>query len=490
MRATAIAAALVVASALFVAPPAGAASTAPPAPSAPAPDPSAASVWGYFRTPWAADGSVVETRSDGTRVILSAAEWAGRGSPPVSIAPVDYVRTSWSPTVYALVTWPDRADDRDVDLVSVPTPAQLRVAGSPRARVVGAIPTTRYSQYASGPRDLYAETPDGSVHLLTRDERRAAGSPQPERVIPGGYYRTAWTGAVFFVRPGGAREAVTRASYLAAGEPQVSITPTSFVRAPWSPHVYALVTWPHAPGDRTVDQVSRLSSAQYAAAGRPRVETRQRIPGDAFVKLTVGPTVYHRLGGILTPVTTAQWRTAGAPKVATVRPGAPLRIRDILIVNKSVGLPASYGNGLRPELRRAFAKMKADAAADGVRLSVVSGFRSYASQRSVFASKVRQHGRATAERRSARPGHSEHQTGLAIDVGAISQAWGSTKAGKWVARHGHEYGFIVRYPQGKERITGYRWEPWHLRHVGVGTATHLKKTGLTLEEYLGVPSRY
>ena len=93
---------------------------------------------------------------------------------------------------------------------------------------------------------------------------------------------------------------------------------------------------------------------------------------------------------------------------------------------------------------------------------------------------------AAADRYSARPGHSEHQSGLAMDVGAIDNNYGQTPAGQWLNAHCAEYGFILRYPQGKESITGYMYEPWHIRYVGSAAAEAIMANGLTLEEYLGV----
>ncbi|MEG0486259.1 MAG: M15 family metallopeptidase, partial [Oscillospiraceae bacterium] len=98
-----------------------------------------------------------------------------------------------------------------------------------------------------------------------------------------------------------------------------------------------------------------------------------------------------------------------------------------------------------------------------------------------------------ADRYSARPGYSEHQTGLTYDIGEkgkedvwLTEAFGETPAGKWVAEHAHEYGFIMRYPKGKEEITGYMYESWHFRYVGVDIATEIYKRQGTLEEYLGI----
>ena len=142
-----------------------------------------------------------------------------------------------------------------------------------------------------------------------------------------------------------------------------------------------------------------------------------------------------------------------------------------------VSVPTLPGRGqdersLRAVLMPDLEKLVAAARAAGVTLRVGSGYRSYATQASLFASYVRQHGEAAANRFSSRPGHSEHQSGLAVDfAGADQTCWVDgcferTAAGKWLAAHAHEYGFILRYPKGKEKITGYQYEPWHFRYVG------------------------
>ena len=491
MRWIAALGAVVLGATLVQAPGPAFAETPASAPSASAaPTPPAVTVYGHYRTPWKNDLRIYRVLSDDTVIPLSREQWKAAGSPGVDVLPVTYARTSWSTQVYALITWPNSDGDRAVDKVVALTRASLKTIGSPRGRTVGHVPTTRYFRYQSGPQDLYARTPDGATHKLTTAERRAAGSPRGSSVVGGGWYRAAWSPVVRFVRPDGSHRTVTAAEYRRAGRPHVARPPTVFAKTAWSPVVYGLVTWPTSPSDRSVDTVATLTKAEFDRAGRPRTTLRHRIPGDSFVRLSTGPTVFHRMRGLLTPVTKTQWHAAGSPKARVVAPAKPTYIRGILVVNKSHPLPSSFGNGLRPELTKAWSAMRADARKDGVSLSIISGFRSYASQQSVFASKVRQHGRKDAERRSARPGYSEHQTGLAIDVNSISQSWGNTRAGKWVAANAHRYGFIVRYPRGKESITGYRWEPWHLRYVGAPTATHLKKTGLTLDQYLGVTSRY
>ena len=144
---------------------------------------------------------------------------------------------------------------------------------------------------------------------------------------------------------------------------------------------------------------------------------------------------------------------------------------------------------LRREAAEALEQLFRQAARAGIRLYGVSGYRSYERQQEIYTRKVSQRGEE-ATRFNAPPGHSEHQTGLAIDVSSPSvdyrlvQAFGDTPEGRWLARHAAEAGFIIRYPAGKECITGYAYEPWHLRYVGVPAARYLMEHGLTLEEYL------
>jgi hypothetical protein len=187
------------------------------------------------------------------------------------------------------------------------------------------------------------------------------------------------------------------------------------------------------------------------------------------------------------------WHATVASDAAT-RSGsgaaAPTYIKGILIVNKTYALPSTFGSGLTTETSNSFAAMQAAAAAAGHNIYISSGFRSFASQTSIYNRYKANEGQAGADTHSARPGHSEHQSGLAFDLNTITQAFGSTPEGVWTAQNAHLYGFIVRYPQGKESITGYIWEPWHLRYVGVDVATELYTSGQTLEEYLGVTSVY
>ena len=166
-------------------------------------------------------------------------------------------------------------------------------------------------------------------------------------------------------------------------------------------------------------------------------------------------------------------------------------VNGIMIANKTYPLPSTYApGGLTSECNQAFEKMKAAAANDGISLWIVSGYRSYGTQESIYWRYVSNDGMTEADTYSARPGHSEHQTGLAMDLNSLYTSFGDTPEGKWLAEHCHEYGFIIRYPKGKQSITGYIYEPWHVRYLGVETATNVYESGLTLEEYLGITSKY
>ena len=184
--------------------------------------------------------------------------------------------------------------------------------------------------------------------------------------------------------------------------------------------------------------------------------------------------------------------TATAPTQAS-RPdvSAPTYIGGILVVNKSYPLPSSYNpGGLTDECESAFYEMQAAAEEEGLDLYIASGFRSYDLQASLYQRYCNEDGQAAADTYSARPGHSEHQTGLAIDLNSISSDFAYTAEGKWVAEHCWEYGFILRYPADKVSITGYMYEPWHIRYLGRSTAAAVYQSGLCLEEYLGIDSVY
>ena len=129
-------------------------------------------------------------------------------------------------------------------------------------------------------------------------------------------------------------------------------------------------------------------------------------------------------------------------------------------------------------------KQMADAAKkEGLSMKVISAYRTEAYQRNLYNERVRTTGKVNADNYSARPGHSEHQTGLAVDVSSTKGTFEYTAEFRWLQKHAHEYGFILRYPKGKEWITGYAYEPWHYRYVGVDAAKKIYQEGITYEEY-------
>ena len=163
-------------------------------------------------------------------------------------------------------------------------------------------------------------------------------------------------------------------------------------------------------------------------------------------------------------------------------------IDGILIVNKTYSLPEDYGSGLTDSTNNAFNQMKKDAQKEGLNLYISSGFRSYERQRSIYNNYVNTDGVKKADTYSAKAGHSEHQSGLAFDLNTIDESFANTKEGKWVSDNCYKYGLILRYPKGKENITGYMYESWHLRYVGKELAEKLYNNGkwITLEEYYGL----
>lgn len=159
----------------------------------------------------------------------------------------------------------------------------------------------------------------------------------------------------------------------------------------------------------------------------------------------------------------------------------PANLRAVNVTRK-----ASSSTKMVNDAATALEKMFAAAKKDGVKLGAFSGYRSYSNQKAAYA-------KYKDDRISARPGHSEHQTGLAMDIVAaknvskdggtvLVESFGKSIEGKWLAKNAHQYGFIIRYPKGKEKITGYNYEPWHVRYVGKETASKLHAKGWTLEE--------
>jgi len=174
-------------------------------------------------------------------------------------------------------------------------------------------------------------------------------------------------------------------------------------------------------------------------------------------------------------------------------PSEPTIIEGILVANKKYPLPSTFALGEDEEARDAFNKLAAKAALSEFNLTAFSTYRSFDYQTELYERYVNRDGKEAADRYSARPGYSEHQTGLAFDIGEVnfeqhwaSSTFGKTEAGKWVADNAHHFGFVMRYPIGKEEVTGYMHESWHFRYVGIDIATEIYKEKGTLEEYLGI----
>ncbi|ARQ07689.1 D-alanyl-D-alanine carboxypeptidase [Macrococcoides canis] len=178
------------------------------------------------------------------------------------------------------------------------------------------------------------------------------------------------------------------------------------------------------------------------------------------------------------------------PKYERITRSGVTYVNDILIVNKKIGLPADFNPGENRYARMKLNQMIKDAKKDKQSLVVRSGYRTYQMQDKLYKAYKAQD--ANADTYSARPGHSEHQTGLAFDIGSVESArdftisFGDTTEGEWLAQNAHKYGFIIRYPEGKTHITGYQYEPWHVRYVGTKIAQEIFNKKITLEEYLGL----
>ena len=165
-------------------------------------------------------------------------------------------------------------------------------------------------------------------------------------------------------------------------------------------------------------------------------------------------------------------------------------VDGVVIANKSYPLPKDYDPGFSEEAQAAFDKLSADAYNDGIYLFICSGYRSYEMQDELYNSYVADWGKKKADTFSARPGYSEHQTGFAMDINDASDSFIGTPEAEWLEKHCTDYGFIIRYKKDKESITGYKYEPWHIRYLGVKLAKKVEKSGLCLEEYFGIDSHY
>ncbi|WP_411167420.1 M15 family metallopeptidase [Clostridium sp. MB05] len=182
--------------------------------------------------------------------------------------------------------------------------------------------------------------------------------------------------------------------------------------------------------------------------------------------------------------------------------------QNLILVNKNNPIKSNYepndlvvpsirfqrvGDGMvkyvRTDATIALEKLFKAAKKDGINLLAISGYRSYAYQETVYKNEVNNVGETQANRYVAKPGESEHQTGLAMDVLAdeyrtLDEGFENTESFRWLQNNMSKFGFILRFPKGKENITGYAYEPWHIRYVGEEASTEIMKKGLTLEEYI------
>ena len=241
-------------------------------------------------------------------------------------------------------------------------------------------------------------------------------------------------------------------------------------------------------------------------ADAPQTVTMQKIIGEQEVSNTDSKeTASEKPAAETEPKVTTVTEAPPAETVTTTTvPAKPaeaeghkLEVKDgityvdgIMIVNKTYSLPASYAPGLDPTAEAAFNQMASDAWADGISLFICSGFRTYREQEMLYNSYASTRGTEEADRVSSRAGHSEHQSGLCMDINTTDFSFAGSKEAVWLSNHCADYGFIIRFPLGKESVTGYTYEPWHIRYVGLKAAKEIFEQDICLEEYLGVTSDY
>ncbi|GAB1476075.1 hypothetical protein MASR2M70_09070 [Bacillota bacterium] len=170
--------------------------------------------------------------------------------------------------------------------------------------------------------------------------------------------------------------------------------------------------------------------------------------------------------------------------------GKDYKPEDLAPVKYYAANRSEAGRYMREEAAEQFHKLVEVAAAEGHEIVMTTAYRSYDFQQTLWNNYVASEGEAAASRFSARPGQSEHQSGLAVDVSSpsvdyeLTDRFGESEEGKWLAENARFYGFIIRFPKGKEDITGYMYEPWHIRYVGEAAAAEIYNKNITLEEFL------
>ena len=183
-------------------------------------------------------------------------------------------------------------------------------------------------------------------------------------------------------------------------------------------------------------------------------------------------------------------------------------VDGVLIVNKTYSLPSTYqpqnpykeitsdylygADYIEDYVMNEYLKMNEDAKKEGINLKITSGYRSYNVQVDLYNEYKKRDGKEAADKYSARAGHSEHQSGLCFDLNGTNENFIKTKEGKWLNDNAYKYGFTLRFPEGATEYTGYMYEGWHFRYVGLELATKLYNDGnwISLEEYFGITSEY
>lgn len=406
---------------------------------------------GVYRTD--DDGAVYSVTSGSARQ-LSYDEWVGAGRPSPAPAPTAYVSYPWSGTIYANTWWGQAATQRTLSFDA------WVLAGRPAPQRTGWVPGSYFYVWGTSP-DVGVVAPDGGYHWLTAAEWAASGYQPPVRRSNEGFAKLTWSSTIAFMTD------------LAAG------------------------------------QGRPIGYDTWSRENFPRPAQVQRFPGDQFYRQVGSSTVWYAGPTMNRTITLAEYQAAGSPPVSVqVTPGPPGSITEVVNKERPVqplqyvpgdlrqpGLPLAGGNTLmRTEAASALERLAADSnAATGRTMTLVSAFRTYEYQRDLYNQYVRANGQAAADRFSARPGYSEHQLGLAVDIGesgsgcGLGQCFGGTRTSQWVAQNAWRYGFVVRYPDGAESITGYMYEPWHLRYVGVELSSHMQRSGVnTLERIFGL----
>jgi D-alanyl-D-alanine carboxypeptidase len=312
--------------------------------------------------------------------------------------------------------------------------------------------------------------------------------PQVEQLLSGEHLKQPSAAEGVDAKPADEEPATATQAVDLSAVPEKMVLPPGAKQT--MPHAEGVIYASSAPDIVSVDAEGNLVVSPKASTGAQATVTVTYQGQSRQASVTVKPSLADTVKTV-----------NGVP---TVTNPADL----VVVVNKQRSLPADYVPAdlvepnvtfatpdksekrlMRAEAAKALEQMFAQAKKENIHLYAVSGYRSYRTQKALYESYVRTQGEEHASRFSARSGKSEHQTGLAMDVSGadertrLEESFADTPEGKWLARHAAEFGFIIRYPKGKEAITGYAYEPWHIRYVGKEIAQEITAKGITLEEY-------